>query len=213
VEEMKTARSQAKADSAHAISAQEKIAQASIQTSQANFTQSLKQAQASFRDDQRAWVGSENTIVEQFDSKKPFKARIQFVNRGKTPARETQIVTGYMFSPTFVDGPSPEAIRKNQKFEGRAIIAPQASHIVIADGSSRGTVRTIPPAIQQAMEHFEDIRRAVAFFYVFGELRYKDVNDRKHVTRYCFFLSDVSASINDAPNWQLGFCDAFNDME
>jgi hypothetical protein len=211
--EMQANRQQTKLDNAATIKAQQDIAEKALNSSQGDFNKSSQMAEQTFRDDQRAWVGAENTFVDQFDTTKPFMARIQFTNRGKTPARAVQVSTGFIHSPTFLDGPAPEHIAA-LRFQGRSIVAPQASQTVLADGFSRGNVRggrSLP--IEMASQHYNEIRQSTAFFYVFGQFRYVDTSDRTHVTKFCYFLHDVSASITDPPNWQLGYCNTYNEMD
>jgi hypothetical protein len=189
----------------------QKQAQQAMETSDRRSREALNASIAASRLDERAWVSTENTFVDQFDSKKLFKGRIQIFNRGKTPARRVQFITAYMLSPTFIDGPSPDQVKATDVFEGQGIIGPQGGQILVADGTSRGRIKSINPTLRQASEIYDQIRGNTFFFYVFGRIKYYDISDRMHVTKYCFFLHDISDS--DPPNWQLGSCNAYNEMD
>jgi hypothetical protein len=65
--EMQEARKQSKVDNAAAIAAQQKIATDALIASQENFQKSSENAEAAFRNEQRAWIGISNHTVTKFD--------------------------------------------------------------------------------------------------------------------------------------------------
>jgi hypothetical protein len=46
--------------------------------------------------------------------------------------------------------------------------------------------------------------------YVFGELRYVDISERPHSTKYCVY----AVKLRQKPLlWQLSYCNKFNEMD
>jgi hypothetical protein len=204
---MRATRAQTKLDNTAAISAQQAIAQSALSASQRNFEQSSKSTEETFRAEQRAWIGVLATVDSTgFTEKEIWKVKVIFFNSGKTPARKVQTSGMYITSPVPIPGPSSEQI-KQLKFRPAQSIAPQGSYRE-ALGSD------FPPEVSTALQRqgqqtlvsqYKSIKSKQLFLYYFGILKYGDSFGKMRETQYCIFLADPDTK-------EVGFCDAFNDL-
>jgi hypothetical protein len=162
----------------------------------------------SSRLDQRAWIGVDQLVPQEFSETKGIRVAIVFLNSGKTPARNVQIAVRYRTSPTPIDGPLPQDI-PNLVFHPDRSIAPQTRYTnFIGYSSAVGAVYS-DNAIkgnQDIVSEFPLIKDKRLILYYFGILRYDDNSGRHRATQFCFFLADIDTQT-------LGFCNRFNDMD
>jgi hypothetical protein len=155
--------------------------------------------------DQRAWVGISSQNVDEL-SAQAFKAEIEFFNSGKTPARRVQKSISLMTRPRpLLDSPDTEGVN-SLRFSGNSVLPPQ--------GHTTITTLSDPQTMQQMTQifnaHYAAIDAGTQILYVFGEIKYDDLSDRPHTTKYCLF----AVKVRQTPVlWKLGECNGFNEMD
>jgi hypothetical protein len=174
-----------------------------------NAERTIKQTQESFRDDQRAWVGSTQQSVAVFDEKKGIAIQALFINSGRSPARKVKLQV--MLSPVSLDGPSPESIQSLKKapWNSCPTIPPQGQYtITVGNEPSAGQVVTAENrrTIQMVIDRFGFIKTKTLFLYDIGEIAYEDTSGRQHLSTFCFYLADPEARV-------VAYCPEFNEIE
>jgi cell division protein FtsL len=176
-----------------------------LQQSKATLDATINSA----RLDQRAWVGVLDAVpsASEFSETRPFMATVTFFNSGRTPAQNVQSSAGFTIAYAPLNGPDESAI-KQLTFGKAQSIAPQGRYIeglgtVFAQGDT-----STPDQIKgrrDVIAKFPDIKSGKATLYYFGILKYDDIFSKPHRTNFCIFLADPSTK-------QIGFCNAFNDL-
>lgn len=159
---------------------------ASNRQSKAASNATIKQ----FREDQRAWVGLGNYVIENFDNKEPFRLLLPWFNSGKTPAIDTQVAVSYAITDAYMKGP-PKDYRPN--FTTANAISPQGIY------GSKMTNMAVP-------SQYDAILNGTKRFYVMGRFRYHDIySPTIHTTTFCLVYSEISRA--------LIFCEEGNTMD
>lgn len=147
--------------------------------------------------DERAWVGIGNFRITQFEKGKSLKVDIEIFNSGKTPALQTEQVSGFGYELGF-----PVRIPPSAWFNGSTkpfipfeAIPPQGRYSIHSE---------IPE--ETISQLYDPVKSRDRTIYVFGEIRYKNISGASGDTEYCLFMSDP-----DKPD--LAFCNAHNDMK
>jgi type II secretory pathway pseudopilin PulG len=186
---------------------------AASQTAASNAERTLQNAQDSFREERRAWVGMAGEEITQFDQD-GIGIKITFLNTGKSPARKVRFVSFPILASIEILGPPDDAIKilrnSDALFRQEPTIAPQGAAPVVV-GSLGGTGWANDPkeaseALKILKDNFPKIQSGEMLLYVFGEMRYEDVSGRPHTTQYCVFISDPK-------NKKMGICPQFNEMD
>lgn len=163
-----------------------------LQAAAKNAKDSIEATQKAMRLDQRAWVGP--VAVSQFELKAGEIIPTIVVtvrNSGKTPALAMTSITtmqfvnpGQSFHPTLGKTATPQAID---------VIQPNGE---LQLPSSLGMTKLNDAAIDR-------LRAGASILYVYGEVKYRDVFDAEHVSRFCMFVSrDLKT---------LSSCDEYNE--
>jgi len=158
---------------------------------------SLDETIKSFQLDQRAWVGPVGGgVVGGLKEGTPAIFDILIKNVGKTPALKYTPRIGLQTDPF------------NVKFKPRyrtdlAATRRKTSEAVIQpNGETRLNIRSNGPIPKQTID---EIRDQTIYYYVFGELLYRDVFKRPHYTRFCALV------LPDLHN--IGSCDTYNETD
>jgi len=205
--EMQEARRQAKIDNAQAIAAQQQIAQDSLAKSQNNFERSSREAQESFRADQRAWVGVSGADLTQFEANKPLHFDVALLNTGKTPARKTHECTGYVLSRIYLKEPPSDAVAACERvWKPSHDLPPQGRFVTRAGEAQIGASPEDQGSAVLLSQSYDAIKTRVQIFYIFGEYEYRDLTGKTRTTRYCLYLANPDTKT-------VQFCDGFNDMD
>lgn len=194
------------ADSAEEINRGVSGAVNQLQAAAKNTRTAVENAQTSFRDEQRAWVGVSALGTMDFSETKPWNVAIQFFNSGRTPARNVQSSVRYTLSATPLSEPPPEAI-KALTFRPAQSIAPQGKYTLVIGYSAAGepSAPFEVTGLQELVPKFQDIKTGKITLYYFGILKYDDVFGNHRETQYCIFLANPETK-------QAAFCDGFNDL-
>jgi len=105
-----------------------------------------------------------------------------------------------------IDGPTAKEIATLRLTRG-GVLAPQG-RMSLTTIQDPGTHKFMTDVIQ---EHYSAINEGIQILYVFGEVRYLDIADRPHTTRYCMYAVKVQGPPN--PAWKLANCNKFNEMD
>jgi hypothetical protein len=147
--------------------------------------------------DQRAWVGVVDVIPPWLENGKRVYIKVAetgdivlvISNSGRTPARKMKI------NAATAEGPKGKTFRAEYR----------------DDGIDVSSLSTLFPAAQfnvrlstkGAIPYYSLIKSGDYVFYIFGEITYDDVFNRRHSTTFCFFTNaDVDAA---------NACDTYND--
>jgi len=165
-------------------------------------------SRASYRLDERAWMGVSAVTPMDFSKEKGFPLVINYVNSGKTPARNITIAAGYRTSEMPIAGPFPPDIAR-LVFTSAQSVAPQGRYnqligypVAVVDHSGGSDIR----GMQDIRDRFEQIKSKKLMLYYFGTLRYDDIFGSTHSTDFCIFLADPDLKDN------LAYCQEFNDL-
>ncbi len=163
-----------------------KASQTAADTAQRN----IKNAQDSFRDDQRAWVGLQNFSLTSFESDK-IVLSMTAVNSGKTPA--LSLYTGNKISVKAfrIVGPDPQMVVFD--WSSGTAIPPQGKYDFEI---------TVPVNI---LWYYSQIKEGKRFIYVLGDIKYDDAYGRNRSTKFCVTLDNPETK-------HLIFCGFHNDM-
>jgi hypothetical protein len=187
-------------------------AQKSLDASNRQSKAALDSSIAAFRLEQRAWVGVSAASLVQFEPDKPIRIDVAFLNTGKTPALRAYASNGYALSRAYLKEPPSTSIAQIEK-----ILPTKPVHSLPPNGTFIAPLGLQPSAGPSAApeewasynilrESYPAIKDRVQMLYVFGEYRYRDINNRPHTTKFCLFISDPDAK-------QLQFCEGFNEMD
>ena len=158
----------------------------------------IKNAQATFRDEQRAWVGADNVTNIVIKENEIPSFSVQIKNTGKTPALHLRFVTS---------GTSQPAGQKiNFEYPGLAPGPQIASNFVLQPESTYGLGVGGQPSIAPLKRHqVEVVSSGENWFWVYGKITYEDVSGRTHHTKFCFIIAiDLT---NSHP------CDTYNEAD
>jgi hypothetical protein len=171
-----------------------------------NTRTTIRSAQTQFRDEQRAWVGFQDTASGEFSEKTGWVVRVIFFNSGRSPARNVQESSMFRLSPNPLPGPLQTDI-KQLVFRPAQSVAPQSKlNLDMGEFKSGEPFTEDQTQGQQLiMSHFQEIRDKKYFLYYFGIVKYDDVFGGPHETQYCIFLANPTTK-------EVGICDAFNDL-
>lgn len=142
----------------------------------------LATAQSNAKNDQRAWLGVQQTQLESFDVGKRISVIVMLSNTGKSPARhETYVgqieVLPREARPNFgFDIPDPT-------WTGVASISPQ--------GSYRLQFATSTLLTQDERDLISHGDRVI---WVWGTIHYEDIFDQGHITEFCAFSLDTTSN-------------------
>lgn len=173
-----------------------------------NTRTTIKNAEKSFQEEQRAWVGVLAIAdIGGLTETDPWKVTAVFFNGGRTPARNVQISVLFVTSPIPISGPSKEQIAQ-LTFRPAQSIAPQGTYRAAigsdfaADASTTKAQRS---GLKTAVSQYELIKNKQLFLYYFGILKYDDSSGKHRETQYCIFLANPDTK-------QAAICDSFNDL-
>lgn len=178
-----------------------------LQAAAKNTKTTIKNAEKSFRQEQRAWVGVQDAVPGDFSDTQALGVTIVFFNSGRTPARNVQTSVRYELSLTPIAGPPPSEVSK-LTFHPGSSIAPQGKYNQRIGGGGMVGEPYVPSQISgvaDLISKFHEIKGKKLILYYFGILKYDDISGNHRETQYCVFLADPETK-------QLGFCDAFNDL-
>lgn len=171
-----------------------------------NGTETLKNTQRAFREEQRAWVGVEQVKGTGFTDKAPWTVVITFFNSGRTPARNVQSSAMFKTSGVPIAGPSPKDI-KDLRFGPAQSIAPDGRYFQVLGTAPPGepTFEFQMQGLHALMSSYQDIKNGSLLLYYFGILKYTDAFDIPRQTQFCIFLTNPETK-------EPAFCDSFNDL-
>lgn len=201
------------ASSAEGINAQTQNAVKQFKRLADDTETNIRNAQKTFRDEQRAWVGIGITRpqVTSFESTNPIEIDIPFFNSGKTPARNVREVVNAILSPMPMSQPTPSQIKQLEDgpFGSLPSIPPQGTQTLI--GGKPPAIGEITSRQQRLdrdamMKEFDKIKSGKWVYYLIGEIRYDDVAGRPHITQFCVFISDTTTK-------NVASCFGFNEIE
>jgi hypothetical protein len=173
-----------------------------------NAADTLLNTQASFRDEQRAWIGVAGIAdAKGFTETDPWQVTVIFFNSGRTPARNAQISGLYITSPIPLTGP-PQDLTKSLIFGPIQSIAPQGYYRETIGIEFAGEITTDfqRTGSQVLVSQYSRIKSKQLFLYYYGVLKYDDAFGKPHQTQYCIFLANPNTK-------EAGICDAFNDLD
>jgi hypothetical protein len=166
----------------------------------------LKNQEAAFQAEQRAWVGVLDAVPIAFSETVPWSVTVIFFNSGRTPARNVKISIMYTTSSVPIAEPSQEQIDQLQ-FRPVQSIAPQGKFNLsvgaapgpqpMTDFQRRGTT--------VLLSQYKEIKDSKLLLYYFGRLSYEDSSGKERETRFCIYLSNPTTKA-------AGFCEGFNDL-
>jgi hypothetical protein len=178
IAEMKNARAQSKIDNAAAIVAQQKIAQDSLKKSQENIAKSSQDAETTFRDEQRAWVGAIAVTDISIKEKELPSFHVVVINSGKTPALHLRfVVASRVWRKTDKANFGYEPIPKDQTISN-FVLQPGAQYFL---NSGKGKIFLSKDDIAAVVSGEIDV-------HIFGKMTYEDVSKRLHHTKFCFIV-------------------------
>lgn len=181
--------------------------QDSVDTADRNTRTTIRNAEQSFRAEQRAWVGVLTTTEsEGFTEKEAWRVKVVFFNSGRTPARNVQTSAMYVTSPVPLSEPAHENI-KQLMFRPAQSIAPQGSYREAIGTDYPAEVNTPLQRLGQQVliSQYPLIKNKQLFLYYFGILKYDDGFGKQRETQYCISLANPDTK-------EAGFCDGFNDL-
>lgn len=173
--------------------------------------------------DQRAWVGSVTSRIDQFDMNNPFVATVELSNSGKTPAVHLRAAHSYVpideprpyaFTPS-VTGPPIGLVKDMEKhLIGDRVIAPQAKIEIVADSRlNHPANERYPPLTALINSKYQQFVEGGSHLFIFGEVRYDDVvGGKRHTTKWCYYVRNSSGK-GEPPKWTLNTCERFNSMD
>jgi hypothetical protein len=173
--------------------------------------QTVTNSQQSFADDRRAWIGYQDAVLDNFEPNKPISFQITFMNTGRTPAREVFSNIGYKLSNAPINGPSANDIADlDGQFTRWPDIAPQAKRVMhIGDLPDSDTIKVFPNQsgnVQTFSDSYVSIKNRTIILYLYGTIRYKDIDNRPHSTKWCVFLLHPERKL-------VALCPEFNYMD
>jgi hypothetical protein len=192
---MQTTRAQAKIDNAAAIIAQQKIAQDSLTKSQENLAKSSQNAETTFRDEQRAWVGALAVTDLVIAEDKPPSFKVVLSNSGKTPALHLRFHVAEKFGigSETIDFAYPPIAKG--AIESDFVLQPGVQYFAQSGVATKSMTKL----------QVDAIAAGVMRVWIYGDLTYKDVSKRLHHTKFCFIESP------DLKNGQP--CNTFNEAD
>jgi len=150
-----------------------------------------------FRADQRAWVGQSGAIrPSQSDLEKGggnFIFGVGLANSGRTPALELHSSTTSRFRRA--------GIEPDFTFSDASANSIESSGALFPGGGSNA----IALPVSMSLPVIESIKKGELVFYVYGNVRYKDVFGRPHTTTWCIFLRP---DLN-----RMGICNRYNSAD
>lgn len=154
--------------------------------------QSVRVAQQSFIDEQRAWIGIVGYKIAQFEEGKPIKVEIDIGNSGKTPAFQMEWWSKYNSSTIAELGPLPRDLASITEWQVGGAIPPSGQHAIYSE---------IPWENWKGSSLSFKLKNLVPSIY--GEISYHDAGGRSHITQYCLYVADPETrnSINFCKNW------------
>jgi hypothetical protein len=141
----------------------------SLQVSNAALEASIE----SSHNDQRAWIAVKNMSITSFETGKPLKTEVKIINTGKTNALEVQesgvvgIYQGKMDVEKYLKETPPPEHEPVVLFQGIDVAIP---------------AETSAPLTEEQIKAIQDRRYPV---YLFGDVHYKDIFKKSHITQYC----------------------------
>jgi hypothetical protein len=148
---------------------------------------SLHQAQQSFgaavdqsRLDQRAWLGIGTIDIGEMHAPDPIAINIQVVNSGKTIAKEAVFPVGVVATDIPIDiarfvktHPYKRAPDERGFLPGGQIVFPNLPITITAKSGSTDALG------------ITSVQTGAKNLYVYGDIQYKDVFEKRHTTRFC----------------------------
>jgi hypothetical protein len=158
------------------------------------------------RDEQRAWVGVQESVSKDFSETVPWTVTVVFFNSGRTPARNVQSSGMYKTSRVPLSGPPDEDIRRLQ-FRPAQSIAPEGRYLQVMGGgpAAEPTTSFQQQGVQELISEYPYIKNKTLHLYYFGVLKYDDVLGNHRETKFCILLANPDTK-------ESGFCDEFNDL-
>lgn len=149
------------------------------------------------RNEQRAWLGPEETVKptpqELEKGGKAFLFGVKIKNVGRTPALEVKTETALRFLP-------PGA-----KFEPIYTYTPnEPESVTVIFPDSRGTP-TAPP-VDLSQQQIAALKQGKMILYLFGRVEYRDTARQVHHTTFCFWLLQPDLG-------RFGACDTYNSAD
>jgi hypothetical protein len=172
-----------------------------------NAETNIRNAQESFKQEQRAWVGLQNVgPVSGLTDTEPLKAQINFFNSGRTPARNVQFSAKFMTSPTAIAEPPKEGLDQ-LLFTPVQSIPPQGGYhpILGADTLAQVASQSQRHGQEVLISQYKAIKEKTLFLYFYGIVKYDDIFGNHRETQWCIFLANPDTR-------EMGICDAFNDL-
>lgn len=154
-------------------------------------TESAKVMAEAMLRDQRAWVGPHEVSRPQVRPGIPVGLEIHFINGGRTPAKNFNVITALMHQPS------------NEKFipEYRNIKTSQAIVTIYPHMTVSADLSEISLMLDQSQ--IDQLINGNSRLYVFGKYTYKTINIDGGGTFCMFFHRDLAK----APGW----CDSYNE--
>lgn len=154
-------------DNRAAITAQQGIAQ-----------NTLNQTLEISRTDQRAWVGVKFVRMITLEAGKHVSASVDMENTGKTFALNTVADVTIVSTPHFFDiqkyANSPNR-QKPKTLPSVEVLSPNSEGDLRAESSMIVNEATV-----------DAIKNGTLLIYLFGDIHYKDIFGRPHLTRFCY---------------------------
>jgi len=181
-------------------------AQTALDASNRHSKEALDAAIRQFREEQRAWVGPiALSLTGTIEAGKPIKAKVIFSNTGHTVATK-------MFQKLIVHtsvGPIDIGDYAQHPDEKEPSVRPFGLKRSIAVLFPNQTVDLSSESGVPDAEAVLAIQNGIRLVYVFGNVTYEDVFNRRHESTFCgIYIPEVGKPIpSDA---RLGTCDTYN---
>lgn len=142
----------------------------------------------SFRQDQRAWIGIDSWVLDEFQVGQPVRIKVRIMNRGKTPAVDVEEggTEGLVISNDHTPKQIADAISKELAkfvFRPAAVISPSNGKELISD--SKHVLEQGP---------MDALKNGISYWYTVGEVKYEDVFHRRQWMTYCLRISYENGS-------------------
>lgn len=151
----------------------------------------LKTAQATAQNDERAWIGVQQTQLASFEPGKPVSAIIILDNTGKSPARHITYTSTMQILPTGSSPPFGLDI-PDATWTGITSIAPQVGYRLQVVTNS-----ILSQELRDLIEHNDRV------IWVWGTLQYEDIFNQSHLTEFCAYSLDVTSNHQPATQGML----------
>lgn len=177
------------ADTAKRADEKIRLAERDFEKMASSASQSLKTTQESMRLDQRAWVTSVGVSLEAVQIGKPLACHVFIVNSGKTVAKQVTVLFHLQFFPEPINPAHLEHYTPNTNLleTSVGVLSPNSRY------DNKYATAEPTTAINK-----NDIE-SEWYTYVWGDIRYRDIFNREHLTQMCNFRKGTEGDFVQCP--------------